>query len=327
MKVVMSLLAGLLMVSGAHAQSTLDSVAIHEGGGSIGNGGEIREIDLLTIIKKIKAFLLTEKGAQYFASVDESYLAKIVSETKIQVLNEDLHDSKGHLRSARNIRMGDQSLIQFSAKSLAEIGSDEASLYVLVFHEYLNLMGIELSQDASVSSVYPVSSKLIPFVGEIEKIQVDPTAPDFSYHLDCKGSLHAVVLKKNLFGKWVAKGESTISSMDNLGLVRMPLRLREDAAATYSVDDDQVVVSGQKIGSNHFSLQASKIENDSVQVKFEINGQSLAAQTVPVSKDSVWHDLSFAVQPAVDYADFVGPNEKEKVDRVDLSCLMSVQYR
>ena|GEM_PF-2595301 len=330
MKAVLGLLAGLLMISGAHAQSTLDRVAIHEGGGSIGNGGEIREIDLLTIIKKIKTFLLTEQGQKYFPSVNEAQLAETISKTKIQVLNEDLRDAKGNLRSARNIRMDDQSFIQFSAKSLAEIGSDEASLYVLVFHEYLNLMGIELSQDASVSSVYPVSSKLIPFVGEIEKIQVDLTDLDYDYRLICSAKLHVTTSKKNIFGKWVVKKQEDRGLTNGFGEAYYNFILRTDEWSSYDIG--MIYEVGHEKSKSDYILK-SKIESEGAHVRFYI-GQRLLGETFAAlpSSEQTPFTMDFSIQPGIEQlvpSSFPSSSldAKETVDHIGLSCRIKKDYR
>lgn len=153
-------------------------VFAREGGAGVGNGGDLTEIEIINVGQKLKKFIAGEKGRQAFPEVDAARFAKTVDETLIKVTTEAVRDYANVPRSAINYVYEGKNVIRFNKAAILKYEDRPDEQVTLIFHEYLNLMGLELTSgspapDARPTSIYPISARVIPFREEILGTKLD----------------------------------------------------------------------------------------------------------------------------------------------------------
>lgn len=137
-------------------------IAAFAQGGSIGNGGDIDEAYIFGVAKNIELLLKTETGRLEFSEVSPELFAQAIEKTDVKLVKNRITDKNRNVRSAVNFRGETRNLLQFRIKDLKRAQKDPsgASLVILVFHEFLNLMGLELNDDTSAKSIYTISKRI-----------------------------------------------------------------------------------------------------------------------------------------------------------------------
>lgn len=137
-------------------------------GGSVGNGGDVKESQILGIVRNIEYFLNTKVGSIVLPEVNRDLFSKAVAKTDVEIVRHKLRDKKGNLRSAINIKGENRNWILFRQKALNKAAKRESAvLVILIFHEYLNLIDLELNVDDEATSSYTISNKIAPYADTI----------------------------------------------------------------------------------------------------------------------------------------------------------------
>ena len=139
------------------------TLSAQEEGHRGGWGGDLLEIDLDKMALQILDFCKTSKGKSVFPMVPVDYLEKTVGQVDWEVVNRELIDKYGISRTALNFPKIKK--VQININRWAMV-SDPATRYVLVFHELLGIMELELGYSHNVS-LYPVSSKLLDYYSDL----------------------------------------------------------------------------------------------------------------------------------------------------------------
>lgn len=281
MKLVIMLAVLMLSVNSQAQVKVPRPLAAHEGGGAIGNGGELEEIDIIIVANKIQKFLASAQGRAHF-KIDAAQFKSLVSKTLVQVVDRPIKDKNGALRTARNFVVEDQSVIQFSKPSLKQVTGQEA-IFVLVFHEYLNLMGIEVTQRSEVYSAYPVSSKLISFVPKVAKLSLAASEEvAVTTYFECQLSAQVTEYEANWYGKWI-KGETKTMDPAEMFMTTSGrahyIRVNENGQP---FDFGFSYHEGLKRVSS-FSVITSGLNNNAFNVNVVLNGKTLDSFQVHTS--------------------------------------------
>ncbi len=147
--------------SGTEKKEFIDLNFIYEHGGR--NGGDGLEIQLELIAGQIVEFLKTDIGKVEFPMINLAYVEKVMAILDIEVTTETLTDRFGSNRTALNLPADMKIMVNLNRWGLI---TDPRVHYVLVFHELLGLMEMELGYQSNVS-LYPISSKIIPWYEKI----------------------------------------------------------------------------------------------------------------------------------------------------------------
>jgi hypothetical protein len=128
------------------------------------NGGDGLEIDIRIMAQKIASFLTSDLGVEAFQEINLAHLKNVMEVATFFVTTETLIDRYGVTRTCVN----EQQIMRITcdANRWALI-KDPRVFYVLVFHEILGLMNLELGYHRDVS-MYPISYRLINYINEVE---------------------------------------------------------------------------------------------------------------------------------------------------------------
>jgi hypothetical protein len=127
------------------------------------NGGDGLEIEMELIARQILKYLESPNGSQQFPEINISYLKRVVNVVDFRVTREVIIDRFGIDRTCINDIS--KMLVECNISRWGMI-KDPRVYYVLIFHELLGLMSIELGSELDVSR-YPISSRLIPLIDEV----------------------------------------------------------------------------------------------------------------------------------------------------------------
>ena len=162
-----------------------------------GNGGDDFELELKKRSLQIGHFLKSSVGTQTFKSLNADAVIETINATDIDVTTGNVMDKYGTLRTCVN--EPERSLITCNLNRLMELKKKNQNdiLTAILFHEILGIMGIELGHQENVS-MYPISSKIIPYHSMVESTQISEgeIRPEY-YGLDNSSYGMTVVNKKN----------------------------------------------------------------------------------------------------------------------------------
>lgn len=142
-----------------------------------GNGGSASEsylagqqAQLESVALKIRIFFLKNEVdlKSQFPEIDIQKLTQKIKNSDIRVVNEDkLIDKNGKNRTCLNFP--DTSLIECSSSGIEPIFDQPSTLFVLVFHEYLGLIGVEETSSANSTIIagYSISKRLAAYVTKV----------------------------------------------------------------------------------------------------------------------------------------------------------------
>jgi hypothetical protein len=131
-----------------------------------GNGGDDNEIFITKTLYQISSFLFTKEGRDLFENeINASEFYEASKDTIIRVVTDELFDRYKNKRCALNFP--DKKLAVFNRDCIENLRAknDISGTYVLIAHEILNIIGLELPDETS-GSVYTISRKL----GAVAKI-------------------------------------------------------------------------------------------------------------------------------------------------------------
>lgn len=160
--------------------------------GDKGNGGsgtetqiavQERKLELLSL--ELRMFFIEHEFvlASDFPELDIGALASKIKKSEIRVVDAKLIDKHGKSRTCLNFPK--KSLIQCRSSELVPIMDDPAALYVLLFHEYLGLIGAEETSPSNPRMIdgYSISKRLAVYVtndGTYDlRLDAQPTSADF----------------------------------------------------------------------------------------------------------------------------------------------------
>ncbi len=146
--------------------NTLERVGLSDSGFDHGgrNGGDGLEIEIELIARQILQYLESSSGAEKFPEINISYLKRVVNVVDFRITRELIVDRFGVDRTCINDIS--KMLIECNLNRWGMI-NDPRVYYVLIFHELLGLMSIELGNELDVSR-YPISSRLIPLIEDVK---------------------------------------------------------------------------------------------------------------------------------------------------------------
>lgn len=143
------------------AMTTLNVFADHGGG----NGGDDMELALKKKALQIGYFIKSDMGAKVFKTLNGNALMDTVNTLDIDVVTGNVVDKYGTLRTCVN--EPERQIITCNVQKISELGLRSDILTATLFHEILGLMELELGYQTNVS-MYPISSKIIPYNQVIE---------------------------------------------------------------------------------------------------------------------------------------------------------------
>ena len=139
-------------------------------GGNGGSGGEseiaAQQAQFENVALKIKQFFVQNEDelAPQFKEVNIPNLISKIDSSRILVNDEALTDRHGKKRTCLNFAK--ENLIHCNATALKALNESPEALFVLAFHEYLGLLGVEETSpnDPTVVDGYSISKKIAPYV-------------------------------------------------------------------------------------------------------------------------------------------------------------------
>jgi hypothetical protein len=136
-----------------------------------GNGGDDEEIMIKNTLLQIAHFLKTESGIVLFKrDFNANDFVNTVKNVDIRVTEEELTDKFGFRRCALNFP--EENFVIFNRQCVNETKNRASDFFVLITHEVLNLMGLELPDERG-GSVYSISSKFGELSSVIQKQSKD----------------------------------------------------------------------------------------------------------------------------------------------------------
>lgn len=168
MKNLHLLIAGLsLFATTAFAQLQTDATSLHGGG----NGGDDYELELKKRALQIGYFIKSSVGSKVFNSLNADAVIEAIEKTDIDVVSGNVVDKYGVIRTCVN--ESTRSLITCNLARLEQLkkSNQHDILTAMLFHEILGIMDLELGYQENVS-MYPVSSKIIPYHSVVEATPV-----------------------------------------------------------------------------------------------------------------------------------------------------------
>lgn len=124
------------------------------GGHNVGSGGDRDEVLLRSVAAELAAFLARPENKIRFPEVDSTNFAKIIAEAKIQIVDYELRDYGGRIRTAINQLENKRILVN---RGLFTPVRENAKIVVpLTFHEVLGLLEVE-------DSTYSISDRISPY--------------------------------------------------------------------------------------------------------------------------------------------------------------------
>jgi len=156
------------------------AMADHRGG----NGGDGEELEMTKKATQIAKFLETTAGK--FILNDPTKVNNFkqkVKEVDFQLVTGNVIEKYNSVRTCVNILNGN--VVKCNYKRWNE--TSEENQYILIFHEVLNLIGLDFGAKGDVSA-YPISSKLRPYYLTIKKISLSDTDYRAEYYAKLRDS-------------------------------------------------------------------------------------------------------------------------------------------
>jgi hypothetical protein len=156
---------GLLLIS---MLMTVSAFSSDKGNGGSGTESQLagQQAQLELIGSKIRMFFLQNESMQdVFPEFEIKTLTKKIKITEIEIVNDDeLIDKHGKSRTCLNFP--DQSLIRCKYSGIETLMNEPTALFVLMFHEYLGLIGAEETSPANPATIdgYSISKRLAPYI-------------------------------------------------------------------------------------------------------------------------------------------------------------------
>ncbi len=216
----------------------------HEHNG--GNGGDDDEIMIKNTLLQIGMFLDSSDGQTLFAKdVNSKLFLNAVKNADIRVVEQTLTDKFEMKRCALNFPL--ENLVVFNRGCLDNLRNNVNDLYVLLTHEILNIMGLELP-DTKGGSVYPISTR-IGAVGPLVIAKSKNTL--FSSH--CQLEIRDWNYQKWNSPKMIQnilkdKGFTVVNnkSLDAVDTFFVTMNIKAQKYADYKIEGNQITFSNGK---------------------------------------------------------------------------------
>lgn len=156
--------------------------------GNGGSGGEsemaAQQAQVESISLKIKHFFQQNKKklASEFPEVLIPKLVQIIEEADLRVVEtKQLIDKHGKSRTCLNFP--ESSLIECKSAGIAALSAQPAAMFVLIFHEYLGLLGVEETSPTNPSMIdgYSISKRIAPYVTKVNDYDLVMTSSKNSF--------------------------------------------------------------------------------------------------------------------------------------------------
>lgn len=186
-------------------------------GSDKGNGGSGSEAEIVGLQTKLELvgiklrtfFLQNEKSlAPVFPEFEIKTLVEKITTSEISVVNDELVDKHDKRRTCLNFP--DSSLVKCNYSEMESLLNEPSALFVLIFHEYLGLIGAEETSPSNPRMVdgYSISRRLAAYVYDINYM----TNPTLELHIGT--SVETRVIK--------SKGLSHVASITGNGWNLVP---------------------------------------------------------------------------------------------------------
>lgn len=181
-------------------------------GNEKGNGGSGFESKLVgqqaqleSVALKLRSFFLKNEAAlkPVFPEFDIKVLAKKIKMSDIRVVDEDkLIDKNGKDRTCLNFF--NSSLIECKSSEIEQLLDQPTTVFVLVLHEYLGLIGVEETSPKNPTMIdgYKISKRIAPYVAKVSNYDLELLAsPIKSSESDyCVKLVEKYIATSNLVG-------------------------------------------------------------------------------------------------------------------------------
>ncbi len=107
-----------------------------------GNGGGNIEVDFMTYGMKFHKFLLTDTGKKLFPEIDAALFEQAIKQAELEVVKKKIKDRDGKLKTSRNIRIGNDILIEVSRSAWRKDTEKPLTQMKHAIHEYMGSVGI-----------------------------------------------------------------------------------------------------------------------------------------------------------------------------------------
>lgn len=153
-----------------NAAETASLARVETDGGGAQNGGEILELSFPAMMLKIHVYLQTAAGRNKFPEVNPADFLRTIENTDITIVDFDLYDRHGYKRTCLNYDGGPRFLIRCNREKIEFWQSITPAFFGILFHEYLNLMQLELTDvepnrdnpsNPLPPSLYPIASRIL----------------------------------------------------------------------------------------------------------------------------------------------------------------------
>lgn len=209
-----------------------------------GNGGDDDEIMIKNTLLQVGLFLDSEEGKVLFEShLNPKGFLMTVRTTDIRVVENELTDKFGLKRCALNFP--EKKMVVFQRSCLDKLRNNVNDLYVLLTHEILNLMGLELPDEAN-GSVYTISSK----IGSVGALVVSKTK-DVVFSTHCNVNINNFIdfswetprFLKNILKD---KGYDIIDSYNNS--YHLQISAKANKYYPYKIVGNQIIFPNGEVG-------------------------------------------------------------------------------
>lgn len=256
MKLILALMTLISLTAFAQFEKDFPVILKHNGG----NGGDDYEIMIKSNLMHISHFLNSETGQILFKKdLDPKIFTQTVKSVDIRIVDTELIDKFGAQRCALNFP--EDLLIAFKRSCIEELKNRPRDFLVLISHEILNVMGLELPDERG-GSIYPISTRIGEMSGVIQKENKDIILSQ-TCDLDISLSIQEIDLPD--MGKTILKDKGY--KKINFGAfrrfdkrnVRLDLSLLSMKMDQLTVEGNKVIIEGTKYEVDH-TLMSTKFD-------------------------------------------------------------------
>lgn len=248
MKLILTLMTLVSFAAIGQIEKDFPVILKHNGG----NGGDDYEIMIKSNLMHISHFLNSETGQILFKKdLNPKKFTETVKSVDIRIVDVDLADKFGDQRCALNFP--EQQLIAFKRSCIDELKNRPRDFLVLISHEILNVMGLELPDERG-GSIYPISTRIGEMSGVIHKESKDIILSQ-TCDLDISLSIQEIDLPD--MGKTILKDKGykkinfgAFRRFDNRN-VRLDLSLLSIKMDHLSIQGNKVIIEDNVYEVNH----------------------------------------------------------------------------
>ena len=255
--------------------STLTYASSNEKGNG-GSGSEsqmvAQQAQLETVSLKIKNFFLKNEVVlqEEFPEFSVQALIKKIKSSDIRVVDtNELLDKDGVSRTCLNYP--ESSIIECKSPGIEALLEQPSALFVLVFHEYLGLIGVEetSSNNANINDGYSLSKRIAPYVSKVNDydLVINYVSPQAKNKVYVRTAICNVKNSEGLNQKVEVKmyedyrylvGETTFTDEDNESIGKISLTMWYGSGKVGLVQENYFEVYGLQLSSNQMDIKLSE---------------------------------------------------------------------